>query len=116
MNIQLVYNEERPEHKWIVWKRNVGKKYFGRIKDFSSDSIARMLEICIDKVSQDYIEKLSYDCRVMDGDSEAKWKGASSILKSDRYRKFTVKEYNALSEILLRANMRYNKKKDEFIK
>lgn len=61
------------------------------------------------------IKRLSYDCIELDGNVEEKWKPRSMKLSTDTLRNFTVKEYLLLSTMLKTANVRYNKKKDEFI-
>jgi hypothetical protein len=117
MNIQLLYSIDDPDSKWIVWKRNIGKKYFGKMCTFSDLLLEDMLhgKKSNEKV-KGYIDTLSYDSHQNDGDNERFWHGNSKILASDTFRNFTFNEYIALSEILRKSKMRYNKKKDQFIK
>ena len=62
-----------------------------------------------------FIKQLSYDCIELDGNVEEKWKARSRKLPTDTLRAFTVEEYLQLSTMLKIANVKYNKKKDEFI-
>lgn len=101
----------------LYGKEILEKKYFGKICTFSDPLLEDMLhgERSNEKVKV-YIDTLSYDIHQNDGDDEIRWYGNSIILKSDAFRNFTFKEYITLSEILRKSKMRYNKKKDQFIK
>ena len=117
MNIQLLYNINAPHLKWIVWKRNIGKKHFGKMCSFSDQLLEDMQHgEKSNERAKDYINALSYDNHQNDGNNEIYWYGNSRILKTDTFRNFTFNEYIALSEILRKSKMRYNKKKDQFIK
>lgn len=110
MNIKLICNIEAPNsYKWLVWGKNIGKKYFGNL--LGLPSFARL-----NKNSMvGFIKQLSYDCIELDGNVEEKWKPRSRKLPTDTLRNFTMKEYLLLSMMLKIANVKYNKKKDEFI-
>ena len=115
MNIKLIYNNEAPNSKWLVWEKNIGKKYFGSLMGFTSFEIFFPLGRVNKEPVINSIKQLSYDCIGLDGNAEEKWKLRSRKLSTDTLRNFTVKEYLLLSMMLKTANVKYNKKKDEFI-
>jgi hypothetical protein len=111
MNIKLIYNSEAPNTKWLVWGKNIGEIFFGSLMGFTFPFARLNKNSIIGAINQ-----LSYDCIKLDGNVEEKWKPRSRKLPTDTLRNFTVEEYLLLSRMLKIANMRYNKKKDEFIK
>jgi hypothetical protein len=115
MNIKLIYNNEAPNSKWLVWGKNIGKKYFGSLMGFTSLTLPSGRNISKKEPVINAIKQLSYDCIGLDGNAEEKWKLRSRKLSTDTLRNFTVKEYLLLSNMLKIANVKYNKKKDEFI-
>lgn len=114
MNIQLIFDIQKPSTKWLIWKRNIGKKSFGRMVPANKFSLNDILQEKGNNRCDSYIAALSYDSHKEDGDCEMNWRVRSRILSTDTYRNLTIEEYNTLSQILLKANARYNKKKDEF--
>jgi hypothetical protein len=114
MNIQLIFDAQEPSSKWLIWKRNIGKKFFGRMITVNKFSLNTILQAKGNNSCKSYIAGLSYDSHKEDGDNEINWRGRSCKLSTDTYRNLTIEEYNTLSQILLKANARYNKKKDEF--
>ena len=118
MDIQLIYNVQEPSLNWLIWKRNIGKELFGRMVSANKFSLNEMIQAKDNNNyrCKTYIAALSYDNHKKDGDCEINWRGRSHKLSTDACRNLTIEEYNALSQILLKANTRYNKKKDEFTK
>ena len=118
MKLKLLYDRDRPKVKrWVIWERNIGHFFLGKTVWFKEieDTINGPLHY-FSLTAKEVVEKLMYDNHVKDGDIERFWKGNSSKLSTDTYRKFTPQEYNAISTLLKMANMRYNKKKDQFVK
>lgn len=115
MNIKLIYNSEAPNTKWLVWGKNIGKIFFGSLMGFTSFEILPFGRINKNSIIS-AINQLSYDCIELDGNVEEKWKPRSRKLPSDTLRNFTVEEYLLLSMMLKTANVKYNKKKDQFIR
>lgn len=104
LQIQLIQDKVDKISKWIVWKRNIGKKYFSGITKFSYN---------LDELSSEGIEKLTTDSSHL---QETEWPELSPILPSDLLRPFTIKEYIILGQYLKKYGYTYNKKKDIFVK
>ena len=119
MNLQVVYNKEAPTNKWIVWKRNIGEKYFYCMESFSD----RTLKALIETKPNDRVDTKSFyntpiayvNTLKNDQSKDKKAHLASTILLTDTYRNMTIFEYICLGFILKKGNVKYNKKKDEFI-
>jgi hypothetical protein len=119
MNLQVVYNKEAPTNKWIVWKRNIGEKYFYCMECFSDRTLKALIGTKPnDKVNgpEFYNTPIAYVNTLKNDQSKVKDKGnASTIVPTDTYRNMTIFEYICLGFILKKGNVKYNKKKDEFI-
>lgn len=119
MNLQVVYNKEAPTNKWIVWKRNIGEKYFYCMESFSDNTLKALIGTKPnDRVDRGefYDTPIVYVNTLKNDQSHAKEKGnPSTILPTDTYRNMTIFEYICLGFILKKGNVKYNKKKDEFI-
>lgn len=117
MNLQVVYNKETPTNKWIVWKRNIGEKHFYCMESFSDRTLKALIGTKPnDKVnrSEFYNTPIAY-VNTLKND-QSKVKGIpSAIVPTDTYRNMTIFEYICLGFILKKGNVKYNKKKDEFI-
>lgn len=122
MNLQVVYNKEIPTNKWIVWKRNIGEKYFYCMESFSD----KTLEALIKTKPNDRVDRhngaelfcntpIAYVNTLKNDQSIVKDQAPSTILTTDAYRNMTIFEYICLGFILKKGNVKYNKKKDEFI-
>lgn len=113
MKLKLLYDRESPKEKrWVIWERNVGHFFLGKTVWFQE------IENTIHYFSlnaKEVVEKLMYDNHAKDGDTERFWNGNSAKLSTDAYRNLTLQEYITISTLLKMADMRYNKKKDEFI-
>ena len=123
MNLQVVLNKEAPTNKWIVWKRNIGEKHFHCMESFSDNT----LKALIGTKPNDRVDRhngaelfnntpIAYVNTLKNDQSHAKPKAnPSAILTTDAYRNMTIFEYICLGFILKKGNVKYNKKKDEFI-
>ena len=110
-HLQLVYSNDSPKDKWIIWDRNIGKKTFGGMLYFSDDRLKEELD---DKPSKNNVMHFTTDSKRKYGTNENKWASNSIILPSDTFRKMTMEEYINLGYVLRHNNIIYNKKKDEF--
>lgn len=119
MNLQVVYNKESPTNKWIVWKRNIGEKHFYCMERFSDKTLKaligtkpnnRVATVSFYDTPIDYVNTLKNDQSKV-----KKLHLSSAILTTDTYRNMTIFEYICLGFILKKGNVKYNKKKDEFI-
>lgn len=115
-NIQLIQDAIDEEDKWIVWKRNIGEKYFANIILFKDNVIKKWLDF-------QHVESWLLNSFKLFTEEESKkhglekdWHSKSAIRKEDVFRKFTPYEYINLSLVLTKMGYKYNKKKDEFIK
>lgn len=123
MNLQVVYNKESPTNKWIVWKRNIGEKYFYCIESFSDRTLKALIGTKPnDKVNgpEFYNTPIAYVNALKNDQTKVKAKDIdigklSTILPTDTYRNMTIFEYICLGFIFKKGNVKYNKKKDEFI-
>jgi hypothetical protein len=117
MKLKLLYNRESPKkNRWVIWERNIGQRFLGKLVWFKEieNTINGPIHY-FSLTAKGVVEKLMYDSHEKDGDTERFWKGNSTKQPTDTYRNLTMQEYNAISALLKMANMRYNKKKDEFI-
>ena len=119
MNLQVVYNKESPTNKWIVWKRNIGEKSFYCMESFSDRTLKALIGTKPNhrvNRSDFYDTPIVYVNRLKNDQSKKKKEHlASTILSTDTYRNMTIFEYICLGFILKKGNVKYNKKKDEFI-
>lgn len=118
MKLKIIYDRERPKEKrWVIWERNIGQFFLGKTVWFKEieNAINEPLHYFSLPIKV-VVEKLMYDNHAKDGDTERFWNGNSSKLSTDTYRNLTMQEYNAISTLLKMVNMRYNKKKDQFVK
>jgi hypothetical protein len=115
MKLKLLYNRNSPKSRWVIWERNIGKSYLGGVIGLiTAERITNGKDtITSPKIE---VEHISHDNHAEDGDMEHLWKFYSRKQLTDTYRKFTPQEYITISTLLKMANMRYNKKKDEFVK
>jgi len=104
LQIQLIQDKFSKMRKWIVWKRNIGKKYFSGITKFSYN---------LDELSPNDIEILATDSSHL---QEMDRPYLSTISLTDLPRPFTIKEYIILGQYLKKYGYTYNKKKDIFVK
>ena len=109
-HLQLVFSNDCPKDKWIIWDRNIGKKTFGGMLYFSDNRIKEELA----STSKNNIMHFPIDSKKKYGTNENKWGNNSTILPSDTFRKMTMEEYINLGYVLKHNNITYNKKKDEF--
>ena len=124
MNLQVVYNKEIPTNKWIVWKRNIGEKFFYCMESFSDKTLKALIETKpndrVDRYNGAELfndTPITYVNTLKNDQSKVKDKVplSSNILTTDAYRNMTIFEYICLGFILKKGNVKYNKKKDEFI-
>jgi hypothetical protein len=96
--------------------KNIGKNFFGGIVSFYAiQEILSYKPYHWKTQINCFIRTLKYDNLKFNGNNELEWLHLSRILPTDTYRKFTMKEYITLSEAFKASDVRYNKKKDEFI-
>ena len=126
MNLQVVYNKESPTNKWIVWKKNIGEKYFYCMESFSDRTLKALIETKPNDrvdgrdIAEYYGTPIAYVNTLKNDQTKVKAKDIdngklSTILPTDTYRNMTIFEYICLGFILKKGNVKYNKKKDEFI-
>ena len=108
MNLQLVYDSNCSNYKWIVWKKNIYPNAFMHIQIFTEAYIESLMETKDNNVAKAYIESLKIDS------IDPMGIGAYSRYPTDTFRNMTISEYLSLGMILRKANTKYNKKKDEF--
>lgn len=101
-------------NKWLVLKKNIGKRYIGGCIGFSETHQKALLRNARDKFFG--FTNLFADMKKEYGEDETKWVNVSAIRpKLDVLRNFTVQEYQTLGEILRRNNFVFNKKKEQLI-
>jgi hypothetical protein len=115
MKLKLLYNRNSPKSRWVIWERNIGKSYLGGVIGLiTAENIIQGKDTI--GTAKDEVERISHDSHAEYGDMEHLWNFNSAKQSTDTYRKFTPQEYITISTLLKIANMRYNKKKDEFVK
>ncbi len=111
LNIKIVQDISWERAKWIVWEKNIGKKYFTNLVSFSEGTVLWALsnkthaEGLIRRIKEEENTQIEED-----------WRNKSRIRKNDLVREFTIQEYMNLSRILKKADYKYNKRKISFIK
>lgn len=106
MNLQLVYDSSCSNNKWIIWKKNIYPYVFVHMQIFTEAYIESLMETKDNNFVKAYIESLKTD--------SINPIGAYTRYPTDTFRNMTISEYLSLGMILRKANVKYNKKKDEF--
>jgi len=105
-NIKLIQDKLTKTAKWIVWKRNVKEEWYVSLVSFSESKITNLFHSTKGRI--EWMNKLKRD------GSKSEFVD-SRIFSTDCNRKFTIKEYQMLGNLIKACGYRYNKKKDEFI-
>jgi len=105
MEFTIVYNRLNPIEKWIMKKSNIGKKCLCGIVNFKDD---------FNGVNNFWLERLVW--KADKTKKETEWANTSIKLTTDAYRELNIHEYIKLSNIFKKVGVKYNKKKDKFIK
>lgn len=111
-NIQLIQSAYCEHTKWILWKKNLGKKYLSHLIDFSETTLDYHFNKSDGKMRSAILHLIQDESHLQ----EHTRIGRSEIRQSDLFRKFNLNEYRQLSKFLIHYGYKYNKKKDEFIK